>query len=93
MTPDQFVHCRKQILSLDQSKLADMLGLHYRQIRRYERGITPIPPRIAFAMAWIVQYGDLNPWAAGGGNPMDPTRTNGSPAQPNRVSDRVPDRA
>ena len=63
MTPEQFTHCRKTILKLDQNQLADMLGLHFRQVHRYERGITPIPPRITFAMAWIALHGTRNPWA------------------------------
>ena len=62
MTPEQFKHCRKNILRLDQNKLADMLGLHFRQVHRYERGITPIPPRITYAMAWIALHGTGNPW-------------------------------
>ena len=62
MTPEQFKHCRKTILKLDQDKLADMLGLHFRQVHRYERGITPIPPRITYAMAWIALHGTRNPW-------------------------------
>ena len=62
MTPEQFKHCRKNILRLEQDKLADMLGLHFRQVHRYERGITPIPPRITYAMAWIALHGTRNPW-------------------------------
>ena len=63
MTPEQFTHCRKSILKLDQNQLADMLGLHFRQVHRYERGITKIPSRITFAMAWIAMHGTHNPWA------------------------------
>jgi len=62
MTPEQFKHCRKSILRLDQNQLADMLGLHFRQVHRYERGITPIPPRITYALAWIAVHGTGNPW-------------------------------
>jgi transcriptional regulator with XRE-family HTH domain len=94
MTPTQFVHCRKQVLRLDQSQLGDMLGLHFRQIQRYERGITPIPPRITFAMAWIAFHGAQNPWPSEpGAERVEMARSNGVPPRDERLSGEPRDAA
>jgi len=46
MTPEHFKRAR-QGFSLTQTDLAETLGLRARQVKRYERGDTPIPKTVA----------------------------------------------
>lgn len=52
MNPKEFIQIREQC-GLDRNVLADYLGIHVRNIYRYEKGDTIIPAPIAKLMRFL----------------------------------------
>lgn len=53
MIPEQLKHVRKKIFKLNQTELADRLGMGRQSVARMEAGTQPIEKRTELALRWI----------------------------------------
>lgn len=61
MTPENFIHLRKNILKINQQELAEHLDLHPNTISNYERDLQEVPLVTEYALYWLAAFGPGNP--------------------------------
>lgn len=60
MTPDEFYACRK-VMALTGRGLAEMIGCDEATVRRWERGLQTIPPKISRWLTRCAKFHFRNP--------------------------------